>query len=108
MSLDMPSGAVTILFTDIEGSTRLWERDRARMSRALAAHDALARDAVERVRGRPEDDGARGVDRPLRRRGDEHSREPTVRLRQIQERVMVRSRLAVPVDRVEDPRGEKE
>jgi len=46
-----PSGAVTLLFTDIEGSTRLWEEDGARMSQALAAHDALARRAVEARRG---------------------------------------------------------
>jgi class 3 adenylate cyclase len=26
---DLPSGMVTFLFTDIEGSTALWERDRA-------------------------------------------------------------------------------
>jgi class 3 adenylate cyclase len=26
---DLPSGTVTFLFTDIEGSTALWERDRA-------------------------------------------------------------------------------
>jgi predicted ATPase/class 3 adenylate cyclase len=37
----------TIMFTDIEGSTRMWEQDAAGMSRALAAHDALARAAVE-------------------------------------------------------------
>jgi predicted ATPase/class 3 adenylate cyclase len=37
----------TIMFTDIEGSTRMWEQDGAAMSRALAAHDALARAAVE-------------------------------------------------------------
>jgi predicted ATPase/class 3 adenylate cyclase len=42
-----PAGAVTFLFTDIEGSTRLWEQDGARMSQALAAHNALARSAVE-------------------------------------------------------------
>jgi predicted ATPase/class 3 adenylate cyclase len=46
-----PAGTVTFLFTDIEGSTRLWERDGARMSQALAAHDALARRAVESRRG---------------------------------------------------------
>jgi class 3 adenylate cyclase len=46
------AGSVTFLFTDIEGSTRLWEQDAARMSRALAAHDALARRAVERRGGR--------------------------------------------------------
>jgi predicted ATPase/class 3 adenylate cyclase len=32
----------TILFTDIEGSTRLWEREPQQMKRALADHDALA------------------------------------------------------------------
>jgi len=25
---DLPSGTVTFLFTDIEGSTAIWERDR--------------------------------------------------------------------------------
>ncbi len=43
----LPTGAVTLLFTDIEGSTALWERDSPRMSQALAAHDALARRTVE-------------------------------------------------------------
>ena len=42
-----PSMQVTLLFTDIEGSTALWERDEARMSQALALHDALARSSVE-------------------------------------------------------------
>ncbi len=40
-------GITTIMFTDIEGSTRMWEHDGATMSRALAVHDALARTAVE-------------------------------------------------------------
>lgn len=48
----LPLGVVTLLFTDIEGSTTLWERDGARMSQALAAHDALARGAVESRHGR--------------------------------------------------------
>lgn len=43
----VPTGTVTFLFTDIEGSTRLWDVDGARMSQALAAHDALARKAIE-------------------------------------------------------------
>ena len=47
----LPFEAVTILFTDIERSTALWEQDAARMSRALAAHDALARGVVEARRG---------------------------------------------------------
>ena len=37
----------TFLFTDIEGSTRLWEEEPLRMREALAHHDALARAAVE-------------------------------------------------------------
>ena len=45
------SGATTLLFTDIEGSTRLWESEGAAMSRALAAHDAASRAAVEANRG---------------------------------------------------------
>ena len=41
----------TLLFTDIEGSTRLWEQEAGSMSRALADHDALSRLAVERNQG---------------------------------------------------------
>ena len=43
----LPTGTVTFLFTDIEGSTRLWEQEPERMQPALARHDALARTAVE-------------------------------------------------------------
>ena len=42
-----PLGVTTLLFTDIEGSTRLWETDGERMSLALREHDALSRTAVE-------------------------------------------------------------
>jgi predicted ATPase/class 3 adenylate cyclase len=42
-----PSGAITFLFSDIEGSTVRWERDRDAMAGALARHDALMRDAFE-------------------------------------------------------------
>ncbi|HET9340617.1 MAG TPA: adenylate/guanylate cyclase domain-containing protein, partial [Casimicrobiaceae bacterium] len=45
-------GAITLLFTDIEGSTRLWEEHGVQMSRALATHDALARGAVDRHGGK--------------------------------------------------------
>src|SRR5258705_11204544 len=41
------ASSVTFLFTDIEGSTRLWEQDPERMRPALAYHDALARTVVE-------------------------------------------------------------
>jgi predicted ATPase/class 3 adenylate cyclase len=45
------SGISTLLFTDIEGSTRLWEQEGERMSLALAEHDAVSRKAVEDNRG---------------------------------------------------------
>ena len=42
-----PSGVVTFLFTDIEGSTRRWEANADEMRAALATHDAVLRDAIE-------------------------------------------------------------
>jgi predicted ATPase/class 3 adenylate cyclase len=43
----IPSGTVTLLFTDIEGSTRLWEADRPAMAAALRRHDAILRSAID-------------------------------------------------------------
>jgi class 3 adenylate cyclase len=48
---DLPSGTVTFLFTDIEGSTALWERDRGAMALAVARHLALLRAVIETHRG---------------------------------------------------------
>ena len=45
--LGPPSGVVTFLFTDIEGSTRRWEADADAMRAALAVHDEVLRDAIE-------------------------------------------------------------
>src|SRR3984885_6963180 len=42
-----PSGVVTFLFTDVEGSTRRWEADANGMRAALAAHDEVLRAAIE-------------------------------------------------------------
>src|SRR5689334_2079930 len=42
-----PSGVLTFLFTDIEGSTRRWEADADAMRVALEAHNAVIRDAVK-------------------------------------------------------------
>jgi class 3 adenylate cyclase len=49
--MQAPARVITFLFTDIEGSTRLWEEQPARMRPALARHDAIARHAVEQHRG---------------------------------------------------------
>jgi len=38
---------VTFLFTDIEGSTRLWQEDEEAMRAAVARHDNLLREAVD-------------------------------------------------------------
>jgi hypothetical protein len=43
---ELPSGTVTFLFTDVEGSTRLWEEYPEAMRPALARHDELLRAAV--------------------------------------------------------------
>src|SRR5271167_475484 len=42
-----PSGVVTFLFTDVEGSTRRWEADADAMRVALAAHDLVLHRAIE-------------------------------------------------------------
>src|SRR3989337_1209717 len=47
---DLPSGTVTFLFTDIEGSTRLWEEHPEAMKRALDRHDAVLRAAIAEER----------------------------------------------------------
>jgi class 3 adenylate cyclase len=41
---DHPSGTVTFLFTDIEGSTALWEQDQAAMATAVDRHEATPAD----------------------------------------------------------------
>src|SRR5512138_1055695 len=43
---DLPTGTVTFLFTDIEGSTPLWESEPEQMRLALARHDAILRTAI--------------------------------------------------------------
>jgi predicted ATPase/class 3 adenylate cyclase/Tfp pilus assembly protein PilF len=57
MSLDLradsasPQGTATFLFTDIEGSTSLWDRHPDAMRVALARHDVLVRRAIESCGG---------------------------------------------------------
>ncbi len=46
-SASLPSGTVTFLFTDLEGSTKLWEQYPGAMKHALARHDEILRNAIE-------------------------------------------------------------
>jgi predicted ATPase/class 3 adenylate cyclase/DNA-binding SARP family transcriptional activator len=50
-SAPSPSGAVTLLFSDIEGSTRAWEHHPTEMGVALARHEVLVRGAIESAGG---------------------------------------------------------
>ncbi|MHB8657454.1 MAG: ATP-binding protein [Solirubrobacteraceae bacterium] len=47
----VPAGVVTLVFTDIEGSTRMWEEHPELMEVALARHDVLVRSVIESHRG---------------------------------------------------------
>src|SRR5215208_7444138 len=46
------TGPLTFLFTDVEGSTSLWERNPKAMSEALSRHDEILRAAIEAHNGR--------------------------------------------------------
>ena len=43
----IPSGTITLLFTDIQGSTKLWEAEPGPMAAALRRHDEILRTAIE-------------------------------------------------------------
>lgn len=47
----LPTGTVTFLLTDIEGSTQRWEAHRAEMARAVARHDKLVHTAMAKHGG---------------------------------------------------------
>lgn len=47
----IPSGTITFLFTDIEGSTKLWELYPKAMGASLAKHDQIVRSAIEQNGG---------------------------------------------------------
>jgi predicted ATPase/class 3 adenylate cyclase len=52
MPANLPSGTVTFLFTDLEGSTKLWEQFPRQMELALARHDEILHQAIESYGGR--------------------------------------------------------
>jgi class 3 adenylate cyclase len=45
--MGFPSGTVTLLCTDVEGSVRLWEADREAMAEASARHHRIVREQIE-------------------------------------------------------------
>ncbi len=51
MGPEVASQTLTFLFTDLEGSTKLWEQHRGSMREALERHDTILRDAVESSNG---------------------------------------------------------
>src|SRR5207244_10550715 len=54
----LPSGMVTFLLTDVEGSTRIWEADRSRARVAFERHDSLVAELLASFGGgRPRDQG---------------------------------------------------
>jgi predicted ATPase/class 3 adenylate cyclase len=65
-----PTGTVTFLFTDIEGSTRLWESAPESMSQALAKHDALLRASINAHGGSVFSTGGDGLAAAFQRAGD--------------------------------------
>ena len=48
---DFPSGTVTFLFTDVEGSTRRWEQDSVAMRAAIERHFAILDEAIRANNG---------------------------------------------------------
>ena len=49
--IELPAGTATFLFTDIEGSTQLWEKYPDEMKAALAAHDLILKEAIQSNHG---------------------------------------------------------
>ena len=58
--MQLPSGTVTFLFTDIVDSTRLWESTPTEMAAAVQAHDVIVGSAIERYGGHVFATGADG------------------------------------------------
>jgi predicted ATPase/class 3 adenylate cyclase len=50
-SVQIPTGTVTLLFTDVQGSTRLWEAEPEQMASALRRHDEILRTAIGQAGG---------------------------------------------------------
>jgi class 3 adenylate cyclase len=71
------NGTITFLFTDVEGSTALWEKNPGAMSEALYRHDEILRTAIEAHNGqvlRPSGTPSTPSSRPLPMPFGRHSR----------------------------------
>src|ERR1700757_3298413 len=68
--MGLPSGTVTFLFTDIEGSTGLWESAPEAMRAALERHDAILRSAIGAHAGQVFSTGGDGLAAVFARAGD--------------------------------------
>src|SRR3954471_4112099 len=51
MTTQPPSGTVTFLLTDLEGSTRMWEQDPIAMKAAMVRHDEILEKTIAANRG---------------------------------------------------------
>lgn len=65
-----PGGTVTFLFTDIEGSTPLWDAHPAAMGVALARHDSIVRKAIDAADGHVFSTGGDGFGAVFARAGN--------------------------------------
>ncbi len=70
MGVRPPSGTVTFLFTDVVGSTQLWERAPGAMGEAIARHDGLLQAAIEAHDGYVFATGGDGLAAAFARAGD--------------------------------------
>jgi len=70
MGSGAPSGTVTFLFTDIEGSTGLWEADPDAMRMALERHDSILRATIDGADGYVFSTGGDGLAAAFARAGD--------------------------------------
>jgi class 3 adenylate cyclase len=58
VAASISSGTITFIFTDIEGSTQRWDRDRAAMEAAVRRHDVLMREAIAAHNGHDPDNNS--------------------------------------------------
>lgn len=70
MGVEAPTGTVTFFFTDIEGSTSLWEAAPAAMRAAMERHDSIIRAAIDRHDGHLFSTGADGFAAAFARTGE--------------------------------------